>query len=95
MQQPSKKTAIHEIDAHNSRLAMQQLRRDSNRILGLLFVSLLVSILTYRLGVCFYESLVCLALACMAFVMIQLFIKQSKNEGKKSNGKSEYRQSRV
>lgn len=86
---------MHEIDARNSRLAMQQLRRDSKRILGLLVVSLIVSILTYRLGVCFYESLVCLALACMAFVMIQLFIKQSKNEGKKSNEKSEYRQSRV
>ena len=95
MQQPSKKTAIHEIDAHNSRLAMEQLRRDSNRILGLLFVSLLVSILTYRLGVCFYESLVCLALACVAFVMIQLLLKKTKRKEETSSEKSQHRQSRI
>ncbi|EOI53201.1 hypothetical protein [Enterococcus gilvus] len=77
MQQKISNAGIKEINALNSRVAMQELQRDREKILGLFLVSLLVSVLTYRLGVCFKESLVCLLLACIALIFIQIFLRFS------------------
>lgn len=59
----------------NNRKAIQELKTDKRRIKQLTVISLMVSVLTYRLGVCFNESLVCLSLAIIGLVFSQLFLK--------------------
>lgn len=76
MEQKIRKQELHrDVTFLNNRMAIQELKTDKRRIRQLAAISLMVSVLTYRLGVCFIESLICLSLAIIALIFSQLFLK--------------------
>ncbi|MGG5373420.1 hypothetical protein [Enterococcus sp. AZ196] len=76
MEQSTK--SFKEVRLLNNRSSVQELRKDCKRIVQLFIVSLFVSALTYRLGVCFGESLVCLGISFAATIISRLFLKRLK-----------------
>lgn len=83
MEHSTKQTSTKEIHALNSRMSMLQIKKDCKRIVLLFFVSLFVSWLTYRLGICFRESLVCLGISFVATMISKIFLKRIQREAGK------------
>lgn len=81
MEHPSKHTSAKEIHALNSRMSMQQIKKDCKRLFHLFVVSLFVTGLTYRLEICFKESLICLGISFSAVIISNILLKKMQSNG--------------